>query len=67
MLSDEQPTPEQVAIFKAMSPEGRWRAARELYWTVRKHKTAFLRHQHPDWSEEKLHREVRNIFVCARN
>ncbi len=65
MLSDEQASPEQIAIFKAMSPEQRWRAARDLYWTVRRHKTAYLRSLHPEWSQERLEQEVRNIFLCA--
>jgi hypothetical protein len=67
MLPDERPSPEQIAIFKAMTPEQRWNAARQLYWTVRRHKEAFLRHQHPDWSEERLKREVRDIFLRARS
>ena len=54
MLPDEQATPEQLAIFKAMTPEQRWHAARQLYWTVRKHKEAFLRSEHPDWTDAQL-------------
>jgi hypothetical protein len=67
VLPDEEPCPEQIAIFKAMSPEQRWRAARRLYWTVRRHKAAFLRSIHPDWSDQKIEQEVRNIFLCARS
>lgn len=67
MLPDEQPSPEQIAIFKAMTPEQRWNAARQLYWTVRRHKTAYLRSLHPEWSEEQLQQEVRDIFLRARS
>jgi hypothetical protein len=67
MLPEEQASPEQIAIFKAMTPEQRWRAARQLYWTVRRHKAAFIRSMHPDWSEERVQREVRDIFLCARS
>ena len=67
MLPDEQATPEQLALFKAMTPEQRWHAARQLYWTVRKHKEAFLRSQHPDWTDEQLKKEVRDIFLRARS
>jgi len=67
MLPDEQASPEQIAIFKAMTPEQRWQAAHDFYWTIRRHKAAFLRSQHPDWSEEQVQQEVRNIFLRARS
>ena len=67
MLPDEQPSAKQIEILRKMSPERRWRAAHQLYWTVRRHKTAFLRGQHPDWSEERLKDEVRRIFLNARS
>ena len=67
MLPDEEAGPEQIAIFKAMTPEQRWRAARRLYWTVRRHKTAYLRSLHPDWPEERLRQEIRDLFLCARS
>lgn len=50
-----------------MTPEQRWRAARRLYWTMRRHKAAFLKSQHPDWSEERVEQEVRTIFLYARS
>jgi hypothetical protein len=67
MLPEEQTSPEQFAIFKAMTPEQRLNAGRQLYWTVRRHKEAFLRSQHPEWSEERLKKEVRDIFLRARS
>ena len=67
MLPDEQPSPEQIEIYRRMTPEQRWRAASRLYWTVRRHKSAFLHSQHPEWSEQKLKEEVRNIFLHARS
>ncbi len=42
MLPDEQLCPEQIAVFRRMTPEQRWRAAHRLYWTMRRHKTAFI-------------------------
>lgn len=49
-----------------MSPEERYRAARALYWTLRRHKAAFLRSVHPDWDEDRIQDEVRRIFLHAR-
>ena len=66
VLPDEQAGPEQIAVFRAMKPEQRWRAAHRLYWTARKHKTAFLQSQHPDWPEDRVAAEVRKIFSHAR-
>jgi hypothetical protein len=66
MLADEQTSPEQFAIFRRMTPEQRWRTANRLYWTCRRHKTAFLASQHPDWPERQVADEVRRIFSHAR-
>jgi hypothetical protein len=66
MLPDEQASPEQIEILRHMTPQQRWRAAYRLYWTVRRHKSAFLRSEHPDWSDQKLGDEVRRIFLHAR-
>jgi hypothetical protein len=66
MLADEATSPEQIEIFRRMTPEQRWQAAHRLYWTMRRHKTAFLRSQHPDWSEEQVTDTVREIFSHAR-
>jgi hypothetical protein len=66
MLPDEQPNPEQIEIYRRMTPERRWRMAYRLYWTCRRHKAAFLQSQHPDWSEDQVQKEVRRIFTHAR-
>jgi hypothetical protein len=49
-----------------LTPEQRYRASREMYWTLRRHKAAFLRSLHADWSEEQLEAEVLRIFRDAR-
>jgi hypothetical protein len=66
MLPDEQASPEQIEIFRRMAPEQRWHAAYRLYWTVRRQKAAFLRSQHPDWTDDKVEDQVRSIFLHAR-
>jgi hypothetical protein len=40
--------------------------AERLYWSARKMKAAGLRAQHPDWPEERVCAEVRQIFLDAR-
>ena len=65
-LLDDNLSKEQIAILRRMTPEQRWQAAHRLYWTMRRHKTAFLRSQHPDWSEQQIDDEVRRLFSHAR-
>jgi hypothetical protein len=62
MKTKSELSPEQIEIFRRMTPEQRWQAAHLLYWTMRRHKAAFLRNQHPDWPEQKVEDEVRRIF-----
>jgi hypothetical protein len=66
MLLDEQLDPRQVILLRRMTPEQRWRAAHRLYWTMRRHKAAFLRSQHPELSEAEVEAKVREIFSHAR-
>ncbi len=67
MLPDEQPSPEQIEIFRRMTPARRWEAAKRLYSTVRAHKAAFLRHAHPEWTEVEVKDHVRRAFLHARS
>ena len=66
MPAGEQPSPEQIAALRALSGEKRLRLAEQLYWSARKMKTAGIRHQHPDWSEDRVNAEVTKIFLHAR-
>jgi hypothetical protein len=66
MLADEQSSPEQITAFRAMTGAQRLRLAECLYWSARKMKAAGLRHQHPDWPEQRLNDDVRRVFSHAR-
>jgi hypothetical protein len=66
MLTDERTSPEQIIALRAMNGARRLRLAERLYWSARKMKTAGLRSQHPDWQEQRLNDEVRQIFSHAR-
>jgi hypothetical protein len=65
-LAQEESSPEQIAILRRLTPGQRWDAAHRLYWTMRRHKAAFLQSQHPDWNEQAVADEVRRIFSNAR-
>jgi hypothetical protein len=60
-------TPEYVASLRRLSGEEKLREAFRLYWSARKLKTAAVREQHPDWSEDEVERRVREIFLHARS
>jgi hypothetical protein len=66
MLPDEEFSPKQIEILRAMPGERRLRLAEQLYWSARKMKLAGLRAQHADWTEEQLKAELRRIFTHAR-
>ena len=65
MLADEQTSPEQFAILRKMTGQQRWQMAEEMFWFAREWKAAGVRHQHPDWPEEKVIAEVNRIFLNA--
>ena len=65
MLADEQTSPEQFAILRGMSGQRRLQLAEQMFWFARRLKTAGVRHQHPDWPEEKVIAEVNRIFLHA--
>jgi hypothetical protein len=63
---DPDLTPEYVAALRRLTGPEKLQAASALYWSARKVKAAGLRDQHPEWSEERIQREVREIFLHAR-
>jgi len=57
----------QIEIYKRMTPGQKWQVARDLYWSARRWKAGWLRQIHPDWTEEQVQNEVREIFLYARS
>ena len=60
-------TPEQVKIFKAMSPARKLDLAGGFHYAARQLKALGLRSQHPDWTEARINARVREIFLYAAN
>ena len=67
VLPDEQPSPAQLDVLRGMTPTQRWQTACNLYWSARRLKTAFVRSQHPEWSEQEVAAHVRQVFLYARS
>ena len=65
MLADEKSSPKQIGILRAMTGARQLQLAEQLHWSARKMKLAGLRWQHPDWTDEQLNAEVRQIFLHA--
>jgi len=59
------PSPEQVEIYRRMTPGRRLEIAEQMYWSARELKGAWLRSQHPDWTEEQVDQEVTRLFSHA--
>jgi hypothetical protein len=59
--------PEQIKIFKSLSPEAKLKIAGKLYSSAKILKASAIRQQHPHWSEEKVAQKVREIFLNARS
>ena len=64
---DDDPSPEQIEIYRRMPGTRRLQLAEQMFWTARRLKTAGVRHQHPDWPEEKVIAEVNRIFLHVRD
>jgi hypothetical protein len=57
---------EQKRIYKSMTPDQKFAVAISLYWSARRARGAWLRSLHPEWTEERISRTVREIFLRAR-
>ena len=59
------PRPEYIEILRKMQGEEKLRTAAKMWWSSRNLKKAFLRQQHPDWSEEEIEKRVKEILLYA--
>ena len=57
------PHPVQVAAWKKMGPSGRAELGAELRRKIRGWKRDALKTQHSDWTEERLQRELAQIYL----
>jgi hypothetical protein len=65
LMLREQPNPLQYEIYRRMTPERRLAISEQLYWSAREMKSAWLRQQHPEWSEPRIKEEVTRLFRNA--
>ncbi len=55
----------QREIIRKMTPAQKFAIARELYDTAWEIKRSALRAQHPDWTDEQVHAQVKRIFTTG--
>ncbi len=55
----------RIAAIRRMTPAEKWQVIQNLYWFARDMKSAGVRSQHPEWSEEQVQTEVKRIFLHA--
>lgn len=65
-IADDPALSYQTEILKKMSPAKKWAVASQLYWTAYNLKKAWVKKQHPDWSENLIQEEVKKAFMYAR-
>ena len=58
--------PKRIEILKNMTPDQKYQAMLAINRAGRELKAAWLRKQHPDWSEQEILTEIRRIFLYAR-
>jgi hypothetical protein len=61
----DRPSPEQLEIYRAMSPAERLQQSTRLYWSARRLREAYERMLHPDWTDDEINDHVRKIFLRA--
>lgn len=59
--------PEQVRIYRAMSPAQKLSAAADLYRAARRLLEGAVRKRYGEWSEAQVAQEVRRLFLHARD
>ena len=64
---DDDPSPEQIEIYRGMPGTRRLQLAEQMFWSARRLKAVGVRHQHPEWPEEKVIAEVNRIFLYVRD
>ena len=62
---DRSMHPQQISIFRAMSPARKLELAADFHFAARHLKSQSLKALHPDWSNERVRRKVREMFLYA--
>ena len=56
-------TPEEIEIYRKMSPQKKLELIKKSYWDARRWKKAGLKAMHPEWTDAQLNEKVRELFL----
>lgn len=56
-------TPEEIQIYRNMSPQKKLELIAQSYLNARRWKKAGLKALHPDWTDAQLNEKVRELFL----
>jgi len=62
----DEPRDVHAEIIGRMTPQQKLEASMRLYWSARALKAAWFRGEHPDWSEQRVQKAVRDAFLFHR-
>jgi hypothetical protein len=57
---------DQKLLLKSMTPEKKINLTLSLYYSAKKLKYFAFKNQHPDWTEDKILKKLREVFLYAR-
>jgi hypothetical protein len=57
----------EYQIFSKMAAEKKLELSLHLYYSARQLKEAALKVQYPDWTQKRIDKEIREIFLYARS
>ncbi len=66
MVAHDPLHPEQVRIFREMSPQRKWEICLSLLKTARDTRRAAIAMRHPEWSAEEVERGLARELAHAR-
>ena len=58
-------TAEQIRIFRRMTPAQKLELGARFFFSAQHLKARSLRAQHPEWSDERISKRVRELFLYA--
>lgn len=65
MAAEDTKTLTHDDVLRRMTPAQKLEAAVRLYWSARELKAAWLRQQHPEWTEAEVEDAVKKAFLYA--
>ncbi len=63
----DEPSDIHAEIIGKMTPKQKLDASMRLYWSARTLKAAWIRSEHPEWTDARVNAAVRDAFLFHRD